>query len=501
MSLRFIVAAIVCVLLFARGVLAQENILPLPLEKLSITEAAAKAKREHRVLIVIRDWKRPPEMRRPWWANDSVRAWMMWHAVMVKLDRNDEAAGAYLKANPPDKGTAFFGFDMFIDGGRVNYARFLPEAVGSGPNAAGPDDWEPAIGHLPTATMALFAFDLQMDFAKAKSPAWAMSHEKDCPAPARPARMYYFGKEADGLPTVPDVRDPKVGDLYVDVLARLREADRLIAAGDKRQAFAMLTWLWERGPEADPAFAFCRVGLVLPRMAALADKDEALATRLTQIAEAELALYPWYDDSDEVAYLALRYHEERREQIIKRVIVEGDDTDEQTMAGIVGGRLGDLKAYITERTKDKVIETRDWQLIARETRRVMPPTIERESREWWRRQTPELVAVAGIRTYAALLSSESAVDRARAESMGDTIALAAAKADPPQRAAILRALAFAAASVGRAGPVHAAWIRDAQGFVQPPAPADSGKDAKPLPTLADPLMRYVGVGVGGEQQK
>lgn len=476
---------------------AQESLLQLPLEKLTISEALAKSKREHRVLIVVREWKRPPQGRRPWWANDSVRAWIMWHAVMVEISRDDPEASAYFRGVPIDKSAQFWGIDVFVDGIRMRMTKIDDLIPVFAPAAKGPDDWEPGEGWvLPTATSVLFQFDLQLQAGKERSVIWREGHERDCPEPQRPGRMYYFGKEADGLPTVGDLRDAAKGDLYPDVLARLQEADRAAGAGDKRGAFALLTWAWERGPEVDPGFALVRLGLVLPRMAALASTDSQLEKRMSQIADAELALYPWYDDSDEVAYLALRYHEPKRQTLMQRVIVEGADLDEETMGGIVGRRLCNMKVDITECSKDKVVGEQEWRQLVRDSTIRLPRATDPAARSRWDRQHVELLAVGTIRSYATLIASDSAVDRARADQIAQTVLAETAKADPPVRAAVLRALVFAAASVGRAGPVQAEWLKQAEAQIQPSAPVDLKADVKVAPAvpLVDPLSRHIGVG-------
>jgi hypothetical protein len=105
-----------------------------------------------------------------------------------------------------------------------------------------------------------------------------------------------------------------------------------------------------------------------------------------------------------------------------------------------------------------------------------------------------VLTVGGLRTYTALLSSEDPFERERAASVAQDVLALAASAPPAVRAATLRAFVFAAASVGRAGPEHAAWLSQAATLEQPGAAIASATTEEPRrPSGADPLMRHVGI--------
>jgi hypothetical protein len=207
---------------------------------------------------------------------------------------------------------------------------------------------------------------------------------------------------------------------------------------------------------------------------------------MEQIGEAELQLYPWYDDRDELAYLCLRYHAGQKDKVVQRAIVENLDLDEQAMAGVIPSRLADLKVRITELATEPVLSPTDWKSIVGVVRTGTPSGAPRDIKERWSRARVELAATAAIRTYAALLVSDNPTDRARAEALAQDVLKQTVSAPAPVRASVLRALVMAAASVGKLDGGHAAWLDEAA-RIDPPV-KDKGKGT------VDPLRRAVGVG-------
>jgi hypothetical protein len=484
------VAATVVGLLFGSGALAQESVLPLPLERIDASTALAKSFREHRVLIVVREWKLPSQGRRPWWVNDSIRAWLAWHAVIVQLDPNDPESRDYLRKYPPNAATEAWGFDVVMNGKRWTPVSNPPAGI---PNAKGLNDRATTTGIGLTATYVLFQLDFQLEMMLARQPTWATAHQHDCPEPKRPERTYQYNQAKDGLPPQQDADESAPSERYVDVLARVQEADTLVANGDRLKAGALLTWAWERGAELDPAFALARVGIVLPRLAALAKREGAVGRRMVELGDAELALYPWYDDAEELGYLALRYCSGQGNKVALRLITENIDLDEETMGGLVAARLGDLKARLSELSDQRVIAGKDWAQIMQAARLRVPKTADPQVKERWEQQRVEVLTVGGLRTYTALLASDNPAERDRAALVAKDVITEAATAPPLVRAGVLRAFVFAAASVGRAGPDQGVWLSQAAALEQAEEQKKKLKPGEqPRSGLTDPLARYIG---------
>lgn len=485
MMSKLLTLATVALLTLCGMARAQESILPLPLEKTGAMAAVTKATREHRVLIVVHEWKRPSQGRRPWWANDTIRGWLKWHGMLVELDHSDPETKDYLKRFRPNDTTHTYGFDIIIDGKQREPLSKPPFGI---PAAKSHEDWGETTGIGLTAVYVLFQIDFQLERMLISQPTWAIGHLNDCPEPKRPERAYRFNMPVDGITPIQDIESPAAGDRYVDVLARVKEADTLAAGGvsDRLKATALLTWAWERGGDLDPGFALARVGIVLPRLAALKKVQTEASKRMTELAEAELALYPWFDDSEELGYLALRYMNGETGKVFWRVLTENNDLDEETMGALVSARLGELKTNITELTTERVISEKTWRQLVPLTRLREPKASHDDSKKRWDRQKAEVLAVGAVRTYASLLASDDPAERERAASIAKDVIAASATSPPAVRASVLRALVFAAASVRQVGPVQAAWIDEA-------ATLDP-VDAKVKGGAADPLKKYIGTG-------
>ncbi len=472
---------------------AQESLLPLPLERTSVAEALAKSKREHRLLIVVREWKRPPQGRRPWWANDSVRAWIAWHAVLVQVNREDPEGRLYFNGVRRDDSNKFWGVDVYVDGERTrllkcNLPAMIPSMCPNDPcdpvASPSPDDWGSGACVAPTGTAMLGQLDLQLQCGNERDALWRELHKLDCPEPLRPGRRYWYATEEDGFPRTNDIPEPIKGDRYVDVFARVKEADRQAAAGNRGAALALLEWAWERGPEVDPGFALARVGVVLPRLIDLRLVEPAVTKRMAQMADAELALYPWFDDHEELGYLCLRWAGDEKERVEERLVVENIDIDEETMGGVVTARLGEMKARITELSLFVPVTQEKWRELTRVSQRQLPRYTDPEPKKRWTQRRIELLTIGAVRQYGLLLASNDPAERARAEKLAADVLNEAEKSEPALRASVLRAMAFGAASVGKAGDKQRAWLAEAAA-IDPPA---EGKDKGSV----DPLARAIG---------
>ncbi|MFT3684449.1 MAG: hypothetical protein QM783_05890 [Phycisphaerales bacterium] len=411
--------ALAILMLWCGCAFGQENLLPLPLDKTPAAQAIIKAKQEHRVLIVVRKWMRPPFQRRPWWANNSVRAWLAWHGTLVEVKRGDPESADYFRMVPDDDSNRFWGFDVIIDG---KYTPLLVKGKPLPPElwADGPDDWDtPNDAHVsPTGTSVLFQINHRFECTSEVSPLWKLMHQQDCPEPLRPGRMYYFGKAADGLPTVDDIKTPSPGDRYIDVLGKLREADAKAAGGDKRAAFALLTWCWERGREVDDGFALAACGLVLPRMQALAAGDKALKDRMFKIAEAELVQYPWYDDDREAQYLCLRAAVDDTDNLVRRFNVENVDADEETMGALASARSGELKESVVILQSADRRDSAKWKDAVRRSKLPLPRAAAPETKVRWETARVKLLTMCAAHYYGELLTSPEPADRERGPGRG-----------------------------------------------------------------------------------
>ncbi|MFT3684448.1 MAG: hypothetical protein QM783_05885 [Phycisphaerales bacterium] len=295
--------------------------------------------------------------------------------------------------------------------------------------------------------------------------------------------MYWFGKEEEGIPRTIDVLAPAPGDRYIDVLARLREADQMLVAGRRGEAFALLEWAWERGGDADPAFMLARVGLVLPRMLNVSSASVPMRERMTKIMDAETALYPWFDEDEEAGYLALCWAAGDRGRATERAAVENADVDEEAFQGLVGLRLARLKAGILELPPNAPASAKAWKDLVKIASAGLPRLADAEPKARWMRRRVELITIAGVGQYSMLLKSDKPEERSRAELVAADVLKLAKTAPAPVQAAAMRAMVYAAASADRADATHAVWLVDAA-TIDPPA---EGKDKG----LVDPLTRVL----------
>jgi hypothetical protein len=295
---------------------------------LSVREGKQLADETGKVLIVVFDRKQAVQGRRDKWENDTLRAWLMWHAIVV--EPKAEELSLLHSAYPVDHATGKWGMYMFC--GERRYKLFWPKAP---PIAIALDPREREQFQV-TAIMALFELDRQLERAMADQPLWGFKHAQKNPAPEPPVRLRYADgkdghapafKEPVGREDVRDGERPRA-----DVLGVLREAREHVERGREGEAIAALTWLFERGHEEEPAFDYVRQTLVvdLLRQVSKAKGDHA-QLRLDNLVNAEFRQYAWADYEQRYEYLALACRTGAMENAAIRLDVEVNDPDEAAM--------------------------------------------------------------------------------------------------------------------------------------------------------------------------
>ncbi|MEN0021630.1 MAG: hypothetical protein AAF747_12205, partial [Planctomycetota bacterium] len=313
---RFAIACSLCAAAVCASAQPWVGLRPFEVEAASLEEAIAKAEAEAKVLVVYpvphnagTKIQRPgdaPGQRQtnsqftlhrqplccgelldpgPWflaeiqermWNHPVLNGWLEQHAITYRFDPS-ENAGAYaeikeLTDRPIDR---FPHVLFFVDGQlEMTAPRIDPRApcmgnlLPAGDCPTVDEDGRPMTdiadpGRMFPKGMAIVeAGEALFEKLATTDAVWLMRHEFRNAAPVVP-ELELLHTGADGL--LPPVTDPANVDA-ASLIARLAEADQALAAGDVAKAAALLTWLWERGPTIDPAFAPVRGWAVGVRM-------------------------------------------------------------------------------------------------------------------------------------------------------------------------------------------------------------------------------------------
>ncbi|MGH7132091.1 MAG: hypothetical protein ACREJO_09120 [Phycisphaerales bacterium] len=434
--------------------------------KMSLRQAADKARQEHKVLIARLSITPPTQGRRPMWDNDTLRAWARWHAVVVDVSAED---AALLKATygydlPERKWQAYFfandkRFKLFWP--KLQPGDMLPSPFPDSRKMYKPGAQESFEQHWPTAIMAIHQFQLNLERAQAAMPVWDELHTRDNAPPAAPARRDIF-REGDGL--ADPVTDPRDADrkagrpaARVDVLARLEEARAAARDGNPRRAMGLYTWLWERGAEDEPAFNAVRLTAVLQEMKALSDLTQSSQKRVAKLIESELAQYPWGEFQDRYEYLRMVRELDNGDDVVTRLDIESNDPDEASM--IPAEDFAALR-LMTERLEVSPSQavSRGW--VEQQTKRLGRGRPARIPVDAWKSLIAFerwMIVHEAVRSYGIRLGSG---DEKAAAELADAAILAAG--DEPKAAAnVRRSLGCIAAAAGQSRPNHAAWLAEA----------------------------------------
>lgn len=270
---------------------------------ISVREAISRGKAEGRLVIVVTALARPPLGREAWWANATLRQWLMREAIVVWAQPGNADLNVWVRSADRGEAYAFAGMDLFIDGvhvpgagGPANYNR--PGRVGS--------DFSPALNDTapvqlagtpaPTAEWVLTLLSTQRELATVRSPVFAhrAGERPIAPAPtaadgkppADPALVEpvpVFSRSGQGVPAIMDLQREPAAE-WRAVIQRTAEASGAASAGRAGDAIAAWTWLWERSATIDPAAAF--IGeLALVAMLETAERTEIARERLVALVE------------------------------------------------------------------------------------------------------------------------------------------------------------------------------------------------------------------------
>lgn len=150
---------------------------------LTLRQAAEEAKRTHKVLIARFALPPPPQGRRPMWENDTVKAWVKWHAIVVDVDGEEEATlkASYGYGEAERKwGAYYFANDKRF---KLYWPRtfWLPSPLPDRRSVFKPGMQESLEQHWPTALMAVHQFQLNFERASAAMPVWGTQHIRGYP--------------------------------------------------------------------------------------------------------------------------------------------------------------------------------------------------------------------------------------------------------------------------------------------------------------------------------
>lgn len=300
---------------------------------LSYQEALKRSVEEGKLLVLVEKWVDPPQGRRAWWANPTLREWVASEAIVIEKDWSNvspETRERILRSKPDWQ--LITGTRLFLDGKELS----MDAALNLGKGRARVK-WQGRV--RPTATFMLYHMDLQMEMAAARDLPFAIRGQKRRADDAR------RGQE-DPLSAIGSPGIDGVGDLppdQPDPLVRLEEAREKIKT-DPARAIGLLTWLWERGPVVEPAFAMLREPVLLPLLLEAGSVTQLARQRLCELAE----VYPSDLDAAPESRIAARLLDAHTIEHGGGAagIVEGlsraMDQDEELLSGPVASRQTDV---------------------------------------------------------------------------------------------------------------------------------------------------------------
>lgn len=276
------------------------------------------------------------EMDEKTWTNPTLRTWIMWKGIAVRVDpKESPQSWAFLQraismGNARAKTTAFPHLFIFCDGKLVkmypdpDFQGYLTE-----PNVlfGGLPD---AKMFYPKASQILFTLDLLGDKLKSTNPVWMMQHEMKNPMPPEPPRPPPLCRGDDGA--APVIWDPEPGEGgKVDVLAMVDRARDLVAHNEMYDATGVYTWLWERGEQFDPSFRAARMSFIAAEIGDLARKRDGTMRRFIAVRQVLADRQPWWSWDDLLEWTVLSRALGRESEVLEYLAQYTVDEQEQTM--------------------------------------------------------------------------------------------------------------------------------------------------------------------------
>lgn len=443
-------AALILIAVAARA----QPIPPVEFTGLSLKDAVQESIRTKKLLIVYpRNGSAANRlMDATTWKNPTLAAWVMWHAIAIKVDHKENPSEYALLQREVGRAVPMgaFPFVLFFRDGKLagmypdpRFQGFLYEFGMFGP----PD----AEVFYPKATQLLFHLDLLMDKLRSIEPIWFMAHELANPMPEAPAYVPLWNVEDANAPAA---AEPAEGE---DIFTILRRARERVAAKEYFDATGLYTWLYERGPEVEPSLRTARPFL-LAEMADLAAKREGSKQRFMDIRAHLEARQPWWDYEELLDWMMLSAALGQSEQSALYLAAYLIDDQEATMipaadhAGLSILESLDLESPPTRVAKDAMDRLRT---RAARLRTAIRPPGKMTDEEWGdlTRLRARVLLDEACRLYAALLLRG---DEGRATEVARV--LLGARDDGAARLGLVMAARVAGAPVR---PEQRVWLREA----------------------------------------
>lgn len=244
------------------------------------------------------------------WKSPTLRAWMLWHGIAVRVDMQEDRAqfDAVGRAVAAEAGVDPRGRPMILvfRDGRLD--RTIPDTRFQGYLLG---ERDPILGRMnvgvggvsphPTTLQVLYGLDFYYDKLRAQAPVWHADHERMNPMPPPPPMPSpLFTVKDENAPAFPLAEGAAPDPMEV-----LGEARRLVADGAAYEATGHYTWLWERA-SADPAVRPIVMTAIADEVAALGATREGTRVRFQQLLDRALERQPWWTYNEIYEWMILQ---------------------------------------------------------------------------------------------------------------------------------------------------------------------------------------------------
>ncbi len=413
---------------------ASPGLIESPFSSLSFAEAKIESVRRDRLLVVVNPTSR--FYNEEAWMHPSVRAFVMWKAIVVKGTVQPSAQGEYNMAS----------VDFYI-GGQIVTNNFVKINARNPLTSGFFNTTQVRVGPLGL----LLGMDLAVEAARTRDPLWGLRHDDKNPMPPLPDREAPMFDGSDGVAIA--VSDLTRADGVRGVLKRLDEAREAVAAGDRDRAIGLYTWLMERSAQVEPSFDPARLFVVAPEFAALTVRYPGAMSRANALFERAQVRMPWAGPAEWFEMGATAECARRNAEVAMEMQAALGDQYEESALSLAA--MTELK-LITSRvgsTKDLLPTSEATVKDAEKGLKTSRPSKVR-AEDWDQLQATRkwLIRAEGCRAYGALLAAGKEEDAARIAA-----SVRAVHAGEGTRALIIMALAHGQAREG-----HRAWLDESK---------------------------------------
>jgi hypothetical protein len=392
---------------------------------LSAEDAMRESIRRERLLVVVNTSSR--FYNEAAWNHPSVRAFVMWKAIVVKAPGGGNQSGNIAAAK------------FYIGGQRINDNFVKIDSNNSGFMAT----TQVRVGPIGL----LLGMDLAIEMARTRDPLWGLRHDDKNPMPPMPDREPPLFDASDGV-GVP-VDDLTRSDGLRGVLKRLEDAREAASSGDRDRAIGLYTWLMERSAEIEPSFNAARLFVVAPEFAELASTHKAARSRAAVLFERASVRMPWAGPAEWFELTATAEAAARTSEVV--IALEEAINEPYEAAMLSGAAMTELKLIASRlgQTKDVLGSAEAILTQASSSLRMKKPGKVRQE-DWDQLQATRkwLILVDGSRAYGALL----------AQGKDDAAGKIATIVREVHGLAGTRSLITTALAVNQARPQHLAWL-------------------------------------------